>query len=127
MSEYEYYLEVARAVKEAYDTLKRHGIQVPEQVNLVFGRLPSVCGWFFSKEEQIVVSLKDAHCNPVVTLLHEIRHYQQRKAGWDFKKERHKAWIERSHETDAEYWSRENLKLVSEPFRKVLEVMRRLE
>ena len=84
MSEYEYYLEVARAVKEAYDTLKRHGIQVPEQVNLVFGRLATACGWFLAKRNQAVVSLHH-RCNPVEALLHEIRHYQQYKAGQRFR------------------------------------------
>jgi len=76
------YFEVAKIIKEAYDKLRRQGVQVPERILIPFGIIKSACGWYDNERKQIVVGPHVEFCNPITTLLHEIRHYQQDLATW---------------------------------------------
>jgi len=120
--------EVARALVDAYRKLKRMDVEVPERLRVVFG-LPRfhACGFYNWQRGEVTVGTFTPECNPIFVLLHEVRHHQQylKGGGELFKRELGKPWTQRSHEVDANYWARENLKLLAEELRRVSRWMER--
>jgi len=114
--------EIAKALVDAFRKLRERGIPVPRRLTVVFGA-PRVdaCGFFKPREGEIAIGTYTPVCNPLAALLHEVRHYHQylEEGEQAFWKDVDKPWNKRRHELDAEYWARENLKLLAEELRRV--------